>query len=184
MSWQMTSFASAAVQPWRNGGGVTRELLAWPAQPDWRMRMSVADVEAAGPFSRFPGIERWFAVLEGEGVLLRLPTGESRLTRLDAPLRFDGDADVLCEPVRGATRDFNLMAPPGRARMERVRGGGDFHVRAPALIALYTHAEPAVLAIGEASVEVPSGHLAWRLQDDACVVTMQGQDALWMEVTM
>ena len=60
-------------QPWRNGGGVTRELLAWPDGGDWRVRVSVADIDADGPFSAFPGVERWFAVLEGAGVALRSP---------------------------------------------------------------------------------------------------------------
>ena len=50
---------------WRNGGGRTRELLAWPDAADWKVRVSVADVESDGPFSAFPGVQRWFAVLEG-----------------------------------------------------------------------------------------------------------------------
>ena len=62
-------------QPWRNGGGLTRELLAWPSRDDWALRISVADIRADGPFSAFPGVDRWFAVLEGDGVLLALPEG-------------------------------------------------------------------------------------------------------------
>jgi environmental stress-induced protein Ves len=41
--------------PWKNGGGVTRELLAWPGGGDWQVRISVAEIEADGPFSSFPG---------------------------------------------------------------------------------------------------------------------------------
>jgi environmental stress-induced protein Ves len=41
--------------PWRNGGGRTRELLAWPSAEDWQLRVSVAEIEADGPFSAFPG---------------------------------------------------------------------------------------------------------------------------------
>ena len=59
---------SAPVTPWRNGGGVTRELLAWPNPADWRLRISVADIAADGPFSAFPGVRRWFTLLSGEGV--------------------------------------------------------------------------------------------------------------------
>ena len=33
--------------PWRNGGGLTRELLAWPAAQDWAIRISVADIIAS-----------------------------------------------------------------------------------------------------------------------------------------
>ena len=32
---------------------------------DWTLRISVADIDADGPFSPFPGITRWFAVLDG-----------------------------------------------------------------------------------------------------------------------
>ena len=59
-----------APQAWRNGGGSTRELLAWPAGADWRVRVSVAEIGADGPFSAFDGVERWFAVLSGAGVVL------------------------------------------------------------------------------------------------------------------
>ena len=38
--------AKAVAVPWRNGGGVTRELLAWPDSKDWALRVSVADVAA------------------------------------------------------------------------------------------------------------------------------------------
>ena len=70
--------ADCPPQPWRNGGGVTRELLAWPQAADWRLRVSVADIERDGPFSPFPGVDRWFAVIEGDGVELRCRTGASR----------------------------------------------------------------------------------------------------------
>ena len=41
-------------QPWRNGGGRTRELLVWPAgdglggTTDWQLRVSVADITKNG----------------------------------------------------------------------------------------------------------------------------------------
>ena len=55
--------------PWKNGGGLTREVLASPAAAglerfDWRI--STAEVRVAGPFSAFPGIERTLCVLEGK----------------------------------------------------------------------------------------------------------------------
>ena len=66
--------------PWRNGGGRTRELLAWPTPESWSVRVSVAEIEADGPFSQLPGIDRCFAVLAGAGVVLTLP---SRLEELE-----------------------------------------------------------------------------------------------------
>ena len=58
-------------QPWKNGSGHTRELLAWPGSEGWQLRISVADIDADGPFSAWPGVERWLAVIEGTGVDLQ-----------------------------------------------------------------------------------------------------------------
>lgn len=101
--------ADVAAQPWKNGGGLTRELLAWPSHGDWTVRVSVADITRDGPFSAFAGVVRWFAVLEGEGVRLAFADGERVQRRGDAPLAFDGAAAPGCRLVDGPTRDLNLM---------------------------------------------------------------------------
>ena len=98
-----------APQPWRNGGGRTRELLAWPRREDWHVRVSLADIEADGPFSAFPGVRRWFAVIEGAGVVLDFAGREQRMTPRDSPLQFDGAAAPGCRLIDGPTRDLNLM---------------------------------------------------------------------------
>jgi len=100
---------AVAAQPWRNGGGVTRELLAWPEPDDWQFRISVAEICRDGAFSLYPGVERWFAVLDGEGVALRIDGSEYRQQPHDAALRFAGEAQVHCQLLGGPTRDLNLM---------------------------------------------------------------------------
>jgi len=107
------SAADVAPQAWRNGAGRTRELLAWPAAADWRLRVSLADIEADGPFSAFADVQRWFAVIEGAGVVLELPAGSRRLTVASEPLSFDGGAAPACRLVDGPTRDLNLMLRGG-----------------------------------------------------------------------
>ncbi len=101
--------ADVAPQPWRNGGGLTRELLAWPNAADWQLRLSVADIERDGPFSAFPGVQRWFCVLQGEGVELDFNGQRCTLRAGDAPLAFDGAAAPGCRLLAGPTRDLNLM---------------------------------------------------------------------------
>lgn len=182
MSWALVSLDAAAAQPWRNGGGVTRELLAWPQAADWRLRISVADVRAAGPFSRFDGIERWFAVLEGAGVVLRLEGRQQRLTDADAPFCFDGGAKVDCALLADATRDFNLMAPPGCARLQRVRGEERIAAASGSLLCVYAHAHPAHVDMDGATLQVPARHLAWQLLPVAASGSVRGDHALWMEV--
>ncbi len=181
MNWSLVPLATVGAQPWRNGGGVTRELLAWPTSEDWQVRISVAEVHADGPFSRFDDIERWFAVLEGEGVQLRTRRVFHRLTPASEPFRFDGGAPVDCALLGGATRDFNLMGAPGRTRLRRVRGSLTVMTAEPTLVAVYAHAQGARMVFGNETIEVPAAHLAWRLQDQPLTGTLHGQDALWVE---
>jgi environmental stress-induced protein Ves len=117
------------VVPWKNGGGLTREVLVErdpvdPAQFLWRI--SIATVAQAGPFSRFPGIDRSIAVLDGEGMRLNVD-GEAVTLRPDsAPFAFSGDLDVRSEMIGGETVDLNVMTRRGvfRHRMERVACDG------------------------------------------------------------
>ena len=183
MSWTIVSLAEMTPQPWRNGGGTTRELLAWPSAAAWRVRMSVADVVAPGPFSRFDGVERWFAVLEGDGVVLRITGDEQALDRTNEPLRFDGGAAVDCALRGGPTRDFNLMAAPGTGRMRRVRGEWSATTSGSMLLAVYAHHAAARVVLGDEPVQVPAFHFAWRLQETGTRVAVSGEDALWMEAT-
>jgi hypothetical protein len=104
-------------QTWRNGHGRTRELLAWPDAHRWRVRVSVAEIVEAAPFSAFDGVERWFAVVEGAGVVLRVAGTSQRVVPGALPLRFDGGAPAHAAPLDGPTRDLNLMVREERGAM-------------------------------------------------------------------
>jgi uncharacterized protein len=104
-------------QPWKNGGGETREVAVAPpgaGMDDFQWRVSIADVVTAGPFSRFDGIDRTLAVLRGE---LALQIGNDRAVRLtaaSAPLPFPADIPVHGQPIDGSVRDLNVMVRRGR----------------------------------------------------------------------
>lgn len=101
---------------WRNGGGWTRELCAWPAPDDWVVRVSVADIDADGPFSTFAGVDRWFAVLEGAGVeLVHGASAPIHLTTADGLHRFAGEDATEGRLLGAITRDFNVMVRRDRA---------------------------------------------------------------------
>ena len=97
--------------PWKNGGGTTTEI--WKAaSPAGEMlwRLSIADVASDGPFSEFPGIDRWIMVISGKGMELRIDgLGTKRLDRPFEPLFFPGDAKTDCRLIDGSIRDFNFM---------------------------------------------------------------------------
>ncbi len=117
------SASQVAAQAWRSGGGRTRELLAWPSSSDWTVRISLADIDGDGPFSAFPGVQRWFAVVEGAGVALSLGTGDRVVVRGDAPLQFDAAEAPDCRLLVGPTRDLNLMLRDGHGAMRQVQPG-------------------------------------------------------------
>jgi environmental stress-induced protein Ves len=109
--------ADCPPQPWKNGGGVTRELLAWPRDQqnpnDWQLRISVADITQDGAFSSFAGVHRSFAVIEGAGVRLQFAERLEIVTQDAKPLQFDGADAPYCELLAGETRDLNVMSKAG-----------------------------------------------------------------------
>ena len=62
------SWLAVTPEPWKNGGGVTRTLSVDTAGQPPRWRVSVADIDRDGPYSRFPGYDRVSVVLTGGGV--------------------------------------------------------------------------------------------------------------------
>jgi len=99
--------------PWKNGSGETMEIAVTPAGAaldafDWRV--SMAHVASSGPFSRFPGVDRTLAVLEGSGIRLGIAGREAVLLRRDTPpFGFSGDDPAAAELVDGAIEDLNVM---------------------------------------------------------------------------
>ena len=152
--------AKIAPQPWRNGLGQTRELLAWPRLDDWQLRVSVATVEADGPFSAYPGVERWFAVMEGQGVALTIDGAVHRMTAHSLPLRFDGGAAVAGCLLGGATRDLNLMVRGGGGVMRSVTDGLAWTARGSPC-GLFAMVPGRCMHDGGTALDVPAESLTW-----------------------
>jgi environmental stress-induced protein Ves len=110
-------------QPWRNGGGVTWEI--WrdgDGPPGFVVRLSCAEVASDGPFSRFPGVDRVIALVEGAGMVLDGASPHA-LTEPLAPYAFPGEAEVHGRLTDGAVLDVNLMTArdEASAHVRRVR---------------------------------------------------------------
>ncbi|WP_420993603.1 HutD/Ves family protein [Cupriavidus sp. 30B13] len=125
------SLAALAPQPWKNGGGVTREIAAFPpgaGMDTFQWRVSVADIAADGPFSAFPGVDRQIVLLGGAGVRLLADDGsfDHRLDKVGVPFAFAGERGVQATLVAGATRDFNVMTRRGQCRARVAAQHGDF----------------------------------------------------------
>lgn len=182
---KVVTLASVPEQPWRNGGGVTRELLAWPTGAAWHCRISVADITRDGAFSAFPGVERWFAVTEGHGVELNFAAGRVPLSRGSDPCRFDGAAAPGCRLLAGPTRDLNLMVQSafGHGHMHKVAPGQVWHSDA-AWRAVFTTGALRLQVGAQAAMALPAGSLAWT-EDSAdtpwqATLPADGTPAWWL----
>ncbi|MGO4192514.1 HutD family protein [Arthrobacter sp. YAF17] len=124
---EIIRFAELKAQPWRNGGGVTRELASHSTStpsPDgagpgstgsangWDWRVSIADVSKAGDFSAFPGMDRVLTVVEGELLLLIVDGAEHPLEKY-RPFRFSGDDAASGALPTGDIRDLNVITRNG-----------------------------------------------------------------------
>ena len=137
MTLRLIHAQECAPQPWRNGGGQTRELLVWPPEGEWQLRISRADIDADGPFSAFPGVQRWFVLLSGEGVVLDFDNHGLALRPGDTPLAFDGAAAPGCRLMGGPVRDLNLMVRDGAGGMATVSPGTAWQAPAGAQAGLF-----------------------------------------------
>jgi environmental stress-induced protein Ves len=155
---RLLALADVPATPWRNGKGVTRELIAWPDADAWTLRFSVADIENDGPFSPWPGVVRDFCVLEGAGVVLSWDDGrKERLTRGREPLRFDGGDAPWAQLIEGPTRDLNLMT---RDKLDARLQAADHRARSRPW-ACFAAERGRMTLDGTASFDVPPLTLVW-----------------------
>jgi len=193
--------ADLVAAPWKNGGGITREVAAYlptglaPGQPQgaaldaFVWRVSLADVAQAGPFSRFAGIDRTLVLLSGAGMLLDEAQGEggTRTHALTQPLdiaRFAGEAAIDARLVDGPTRDFNLMVRRGAATGElavwRSDGGersAQQHTLSADVVLLFCADGELDVTLGDAAPVALATHDTLRIdasQALACTVTGKG----------
>ncbi len=114
---EIIRFADIHPEPWRNGGGVTRELASHPKAASaqdgaWDWRVSIAEVSKAGEFSTFPGMERVITIIDGELLLLTVDGSEHPLEKY-RPFRFSGEAASSATLPTGDIRDLNVIARKG-----------------------------------------------------------------------
>jgi environmental stress-induced protein Ves len=103
-------------------GGVTTEIYVSSPFGAFDWRVSIATVNAEGPFSAFTGYERHIMTLSGGGMVLDIEgRGKFTLEPL-RPFSFSGDAKVHGSLLQGAVMDFNLM-------VRRDFGSGTLRVR-------------------------------------------------------
>ena len=109
--------ADYPTRPWKNGGGTTRDIIASPpgaSFDDFDWRLSLAQVDRDGPFSRFDGVDRTLVLLSGA---MTLHDADRRIDLVrHEPVTFEGERAIHATVAGGTTLDFNVMTRRGRTR--------------------------------------------------------------------
>jgi environmental stress-induced protein Ves len=163
--------------PWRNGGGVTYEVASSPSGndlTDFDWRISIAEVEAGGPFSVFPCVDRTIILIEGEWMALAVD-GRRHRFGVHEPFSFDGGSETVCE-VAGRSRDLNVMTRRGCATASVVILGADASHCAPldGSETVFVCLTPSVLLADADGTEVELGALDAALSTGHTPLTIHG----------
>jgi environmental stress-induced protein Ves len=182
---QRIAVARLPTEPWRNGYGTTRTVATGgvASAAGWIWRVSVADVTRDGPFSTFPGVDRYLALLEGNGVILYGDARTARVCRIGEVAVFAGEETLDARLVDGPVRVWNVMVArdsavgriyeydPSTTRLVHPNGlvrfvavvAGRYRVRGPAIDELR-------LCAGDAlRLDIPRRDVRLRAVDDHAI---------------
>jgi environmental stress-induced protein Ves len=145
--------------PWKNGGGLTREILKVPpdtAAFDWRL--SLATIATSGPFSVFDGYDRTLVLIRGAGVELDFGShGQATLRAPGQVAAFDGAWPTRCALIDGPSTDLNLIVAKERAEAQALI----LRVTAPEAIRTSGWEETLVCCVsGSVQIENSTGEVA------------------------
>ena len=95
--------------PWANGRGTSYEIASDRDDAgNWSWRLAMAPVNEDGPFSRIECVNRFLAVVEGNGMLLSVDRKKLQCLPMQV-IRFRGDAITEATLTDGPIMDINLM---------------------------------------------------------------------------
>ena len=123
-------------KPWNNGGGMTRDVWLWPeatSQDGFDIRLSLASIDADGPFSAFPEIDRTITLVEGNPFVLVFDGTRQHKMEFLQPISFDSAQTPSSRLDRGSASAFNVMTRRAcwSHEVSIVRGGGRLDVPLP-----------------------------------------------------
>jgi environmental stress-induced protein Ves len=172
--------------PWKNGLGITEEVIAHPPGSDiasFGWRLSIAHVGADGPFSVFAGIDRTIALLDGDGLLLDMPDRTIELSPAGEPLGFSGDLEISSRNKGGATIDLNIMTRRGqfKHRMRRLDGTTPIEITTPGTILLFNGSASVTQGVDTINLERFDALIAEPA--DSPLVIAEAVDILMIEIT-
>jgi environmental stress-induced protein Ves len=95
--------------PWANGRGTSFEIASDRNESgEWAWRLAMAPVNEDGPFSRIECVNRFLAVIQGNGMLLSVDRKKVQCRPMQV-VWFRGDAITDAMLTDGPITDINLM---------------------------------------------------------------------------
>ncbi len=102
--------------PWRNGMGVSWEIASHhePNATDFSWRFAKARIDRDVPFSIYPGMNRVFMQISGNGLDLEFEGGHKiEVHESNVPYAFPCDIPLNCKLLDGPCFDLNLFTVRG-----------------------------------------------------------------------
>jgi uncharacterized protein len=122
---------------WRNGQGVSWEIAAHHKEgaADFSWRFAKARIDSDVPFSIYPGMDRIFMMIEGQGMDLVFEGGKVlHVHEKFVPHEFSCDVSLECKLQGGPSLDLNLFAARGlfkaRCDVRHIAGSEDLKFEA------------------------------------------------------
>jgi len=176
--FQHLGAADYRVMPWKNGLGTTTEIAIHPPSADlagtpFDWRVSMADVNADGDFSLFPGYDRTIMVATGAGMELDFDAAPGQMLQAPGAMTaFSGDRRTHCRLLRGPVRDFNVMSRRGRVEhhCDAVSDGPLEFIWEPGSEAFLCYCISGTLVLKMRSLR------EWELEEDQCLLFPAGQE--------
>lgn len=110
---RIVSPAEFRTQPWKNGRGVTHEIVPLPDSEAYEVRISLADDSVPRPFSRFPGYRRWSFLAGLAPIVLDVAGRTHELIAIGDHIEVGGDVAIRCTLPSGPTRLLNFFVRDG-----------------------------------------------------------------------
>lgn len=123
-------------KPWSNGGGMTQDVWLWPeaaSQDEFDIRLSLASIEADGPFSAFPEIDRTITLVGGSPFGLDFDGNHKQQVEHLQPFSFDSAQTPSSRLGESSASAFNVMTRRGRwiHKVSIVQGGEPINIPVP-----------------------------------------------------